>query len=81
MATEVKPKGASRLSRKNQLTVPVAVLQAAGLAAGDLLEVEATEAGRIVLRRWASRFDDVTGTLPDLERDVDLEAQRRQWDG
>lgn len=79
MTSEVKPGRSSRLSGKNQLTIPVAVLRAAGLQPGDLLEVETAEPGRIVLRRWTSRFADVTGTLPGLERDVDLDASRDRW--
>ncbi len=80
MMVEVKPSRSSRLSSKNQLTIPVSVLKTAGLRPGDLVEVESTEPGRIVLRRWESRFAAVTGTVPGLEDHVDLEAQRNQWD-
>ncbi|MGI8683113.1 MAG: AbrB/MazE/SpoVT family DNA-binding domain-containing protein [Mycobacteriales bacterium] len=79
MTAEVKRGRSSRLSGKNQLTIPVAALRAAGMHSGDLLEVESAEPGRIVLRRWKSRFDGVTGTLPGLERDADIEASRDQW--
>ena len=80
MTAEVKRGRSSRLSGKNQLTIPVAALRAAGLQAGDLLEVETAEPGRIVLRRWKSRFAEVTGTLPGLEHEVDLDASRDQWE-
>jgi bifunctional DNA-binding transcriptional regulator/antitoxin component of YhaV-PrlF toxin-antitoxin module len=39
------------LTRKNQATIPVAALRAAGLRAGDELRVEAAGSGRIILRR------------------------------
>jgi hypothetical protein len=61
-----KPAGSSRLSRKNQVTIPVAVLRTANIKPGDL-------------RRWQSRFADVVGTLPGFESDVDVEASRDQW--
>lgn len=77
MADEVKAVACTRLSSKNQVTVPVKVLREAGLAPGDVLEVEASEPGRIVLRRHVSRFDDVVGTIPGLE--IDIEADREAW--
>jgi bifunctional DNA-binding transcriptional regulator/antitoxin component of YhaV-PrlF toxin-antitoxin module len=74
-----KPAGSSRLSRKNQVTIPVAVLRTANIKPGDLLRVVPAAAGQIELRRWQSRFADVVGTLPGFESDVDVEASRDQW--
>ena len=79
--TEVRNRrrGVSRISAKNQTTIPVDALRAAGLHPGDELRIEAAGAGRIVLRR----IDDVvarhagalTGTFP---RDH-LRKLRSEW--
>jgi bifunctional DNA-binding transcriptional regulator/antitoxin component of YhaV-PrlF toxin-antitoxin module len=74
-----KPAGSSRISRKNQITIPAAVMRAASLAPGELLRVVRAEPGLIELRRWQSRFAPVIGTLPGFEADVDLEASRDDW--
>ena len=90
MATEVKagpagrsgtpkPPRSTRVSRKNQVTIPAAVLQASNVKPGDLLEVVSVGPGAIEFRRYRSRFADVVGTLPGFEDDVDVEASRDQW--
>jgi len=45
--------GRTRLSAKNQVTIPVADLRRAGLKPGDELQIEAAGPGRIVLTRVA----------------------------
>jgi len=80
MVKERKPVGTTRISRKNQVTIPVAALRGTGLTAGDLVEVVVVGPGRLELRRWRSRLASVLGTLPGLERDVDIEASRDGWE-
>ncbi|WP_433219055.1 AbrB/MazE/SpoVT family DNA-binding domain-containing protein [Microtetraspora malaysiensis] len=70
--------GPARISGKNQVTLPVAVLRSLGLHAGDPVDIE-EEDGRIVIRRHRSRFDDVVGTLPGFTEAVDVEAERDAW--
>jgi AbrB family looped-hinge helix DNA binding protein len=71
-----------RISAKNQVTIPVAVLKEAGLHAGDQVIVEALEDGELRVRRGAitfeSAFGALTGTYPSgyLER-LDAEDERR----
>jgi AbrB family looped-hinge helix DNA binding protein len=71
-----------RISTKNQVTIPVAALEEAGLHAGDQVIVEALEDGELRVRRGAHAFDDafgvLTGTYPPgyLER-LDAEDDRR----
>lgn len=72
----------SRISTKNQVTIPVAALEEAGLRAGDQVIVEALEDGELRVRRGAVGFDDafgaLTGTYPPgyLER-LDAEDEQR----
>ncbi len=71
-----------RISTKNQITIPVAALEEAGLHAGDQVIVEAFEDGELRVRREAVTFDDafgaLTGTYPPgyLER-LDAEDEQR----
>jgi len=69
----------TRISAKNQATLPVEVLRRAGLRAGDEVSVSADGAGRIVLepatravRRWA-------GTLTGAYQKSYLRNLRREW--
>lgn len=72
----------ARISTKNQVTIPVAALEEAGLHAGDQVLVEALEDGELRVRRGAVAFDSafgvLTGTYPPgyLER-LDAEDERR----
>jgi AbrB family looped-hinge helix DNA binding protein len=52
-----------RISTKNQVTIPVAVLEEAGLHAGDQVVVEALEEGELRIRRGAVRFESAFGAL------------------
>lgn len=71
-----------RISSKNQVTIPVAVLEEAGLHAGDQVIVEALEEGELRIRRgelsFERAFGALTGTYPPgyLER-LDREDDER----
>jgi bifunctional DNA-binding transcriptional regulator/antitoxin component of YhaV-PrlF toxin-antitoxin module len=72
--------GRSRISSKHQVTIPVAAFRTAGLAAGDLVRVEAEGAGRVVLTRVDDLVDQYSGSLRasgGLRRG--LEALRDEW--
>jgi bifunctional DNA-binding transcriptional regulator/antitoxin component of YhaV-PrlF toxin-antitoxin module len=72
--------GRSRISSKHQVTIPVAAFRTAGLAAGDLVRVEAEGAGRVVLTRVDDLVDQYSGSLTasgGLRRG--LEALRDEW--
>jgi AbrB family looped-hinge helix DNA binding protein len=75
-------KGMARISAKNQVTIPVAVLEEAGLRAGDHVVVEALEAGELRIRRgelgFERAFGVLTGTFPRdyLERLDQEDAER-----
>ena len=53
-----------RLSSKNQITVPVAVLLDAGIAPGDEIVIRAIGNGRIELERAADLTARFAGSLP-----------------
>jgi bifunctional DNA-binding transcriptional regulator/antitoxin component of YhaV-PrlF toxin-antitoxin module len=72
--------GRSRISSKHQVTIPVAAFRTAGLAAGDLVRVEAEGAGRVVLTRVDDLVDQYSGSLTasgGLRRGI--EALRDEW--
>jgi len=54
----------SRVSGKNQVTIPVRVLREAGLAAGDDVIVRATGSGRIEVERADDLIARFAGSLP-----------------
>jgi AbrB family looped-hinge helix DNA binding protein len=53
----------AKISAKNQVTIPVAVLEEAGLHAGDQVVVEALEEGELRIRRGALGFERAFGAL------------------
>jgi antitoxin component of MazEF toxin-antitoxin module len=75
-------KGMSRISAKNQITIPVAALQEVGLSAGEQVTVEPAGEGELRIRRATTSFQDafgaLTGTYPTgyLER-LDAEDEQR----
>ena len=72
----------SRLSSKNQLTVPVDILRSVGLKAGDEVEFALNDAGFIELRSYDKMraLDELAAKYGDLFADFDLEAERDSWD-
>jgi AbrB family looped-hinge helix DNA binding protein len=78
-------KGYTRLSSKNQVTIPVDVVMQAGLEPGDELRVEA-EDGRIVLKPARSLADRrleairlSKGALTEAYEPGYLEKLRDEW--
>ncbi|MDR0358966.1 MAG: AbrB/MazE/SpoVT family DNA-binding domain-containing protein [bacterium] len=77
---KVKGRRHTRLSRKHQVTIPVAVLRQARIQAGDDLEIVAAEDGRIVVTRAHDALDDFIGDLPGLSEATNLEKLRDEWE-
>lgn len=74
----------TRVSGKNQITLPVAALRAAHVKSGDVLRVEVVEEGvfRLVRERdpfWET-FHRLAGSAPGLSAAADLEALRDEWE-
>ena len=53
----------AKISAKNQVTIPVAALEEAGLHAGDQVVVEALEEGELRIRRGEFNFERAFGAL------------------
>lgn len=53
----------SRISAKNQVTIPVAALEEVGLRAGERVTIEPAGDGELRVRRTALRFEDAFGAL------------------
>lgn len=69
------------ISSKNQVTLPVDVLQAAGLRSGDDVVINATANGRIEIstpEAFVDRFAGVFGS--DVYPTGYLERLRAEWD-
>ncbi len=71
-----------KISTKNQVTIPVAALEEAGLRPGDEVVVEAEAEGELRVRLRGVRFDDAFGALtgtytPDYLERLDREDAER----
>lgn len=81
MTAEVKRRtpGHTRVSSKNQVTIPVAVMAAAQLTPGDELVVEVRD-GEVVLRRVAEPWRALVGTAPGYSAATNLQSLRDEWE-
>ena len=69
----------TRISSKNQITIPVEALREAGLRPGDRVEVTAADDGRVVLRRADNPFEAFAGALTGVYPPGHLEDLRGEW--
>jgi len=72
----------SRLSSKNQLTVPVDILRRVGLAAGDEVEFVVNGAGFIQIQVMGNTNPvlNLAGAFPGVFDEFDQERERAAWD-
>jgi bifunctional DNA-binding transcriptional regulator/antitoxin component of YhaV-PrlF toxin-antitoxin module len=71
----------SRLSSKNQVTIPVDVLREAGLTPGDEVHIRASGPGRVEVERVDSLVARWAGSLPAGTYPADhLERLRDEWE-
>lgn len=82
MTVEVK-QHRTKVSRKNQITLPVAALRAAGVGPGDRLRVEVVSDGvfRLVRERdpWWELFEEAAGSMPWVGTREQLDELRDEW--
>ena len=72
-------KGVSRISSKNQVTLPVDVLNLAELTRGDEVIIEADGPGRVVVRRAVRDPSKGIGVFHGLYPPGYLEDLRKDW--
>ena len=100
MATKVKAKKApkkstptrprrgratsSRISSKNQITIPVEVLREMSLKPGDRVEFHINKDNRLVITpvdsQWLKTLDEILGSMTDVYEGFDLQKEREEWD-
>ena len=73
-------KGFTRVSSKNQVTLPIDVLVAAGVRPGDSLMVEAKSTGEIVLRREVDPLQKYIGVFNGVYPPGYLDELRDEWE-
>jgi bifunctional DNA-binding transcriptional regulator/antitoxin component of YhaV-PrlF toxin-antitoxin module len=72
-------KAVPRISRKNQVTLPVESLAAAGLTAGDEVTIEADGPNTIVVRRAPKDLAAGLGVFDGLYEPGYLDRLREDW--
>jgi bifunctional DNA-binding transcriptional regulator/antitoxin component of YhaV-PrlF toxin-antitoxin module len=72
-------RGAATISSKNQVTIPVDALLAAGLATGDRVRAVVAGPGRIILERDANVVDQFSGALTGVYPTGYLDELRGEW--
>lgn len=81
MAVKVKRRrGVSRVSAKNQITIPVDALAEAHVRPGDRLLVRADGHGRLVLTAVTDPLEELIGSAPGMAAETDLQALRDEWE-
>lgn len=88
MAAPVKqddqPVRTTKVSSKNQVTLPVAALRAAHVKSGDVLRVEVIADGVFQLVRHRDPrmelLDELIGSAPGLSAATNLEELRDEWE-
>lgn len=74
-------RGYTRVSNKNQVTLPAAALPAAHLGPGDELRVDVDGDGALRLARAIDPIDELIGSAPGLSAATALESLRYEWRG
>lgn len=84
MTAEVKREPTTKVSRKNQITLPVAALREAGVEPGDVLRVEVVSDGVFRLIRekdpWWELFERTAGAGLGVTTREELEEMRDEWE-
>jgi bifunctional DNA-binding transcriptional regulator/antitoxin component of YhaV-PrlF toxin-antitoxin module len=82
MQREVKVRrrrGTTRISSKNQVTLPTDALDRAGVRAGERMRAEVRAPGEITLVRLTDPIDEFAGALTGAYPDGYLDQLRREW--
>jgi len=77
---KVRLRGATRISTKHQITIPVDALREAGLEVGERVIARADGPGRVVLEREIDVIGEFAGALTGTYAAGELEGLRSEWD-
>lgn len=69
----------ARVSSKNQVTLPVQAMRAAGLRPGDEIAVRPVGSGEILLAARGTRIQRHAGIATGIYRDGELDRLRNEW--
>jgi len=72
-------RGYTRVSAKNQVTLPIEALQLAGIRVGDTLRAEVRGPGEVVLTRDVGPLTRFGGALTGVYPAGDLNELRDEW--
>jgi bifunctional DNA-binding transcriptional regulator/antitoxin component of YhaV-PrlF toxin-antitoxin module len=78
--TRRRRNGHSTVSAKNQVTLPVSALAAAGLKPGDEVRIVADGPGRVTLTREEDAWAKWSGFLTGVYEPGYLETLRQEWE-
>ena len=74
----------SRISSKNQITIPVEVLREMSLKPGDQVEFHINKDNRLVVTpidtEWLKTLDEVLGSMTGMWDGFDIRKEREEWD-
>ena len=75
----------SRISSKNQITIPIEVLREVNLKPGDQVEFMIDKEERVVLSpladaEWKKSLRRLAGSMPGLSKAFDYKKERAEWD-
>lgn len=72
-------RGATRISSKNQITIPASALRGAGLEIGERVVAHADGPGRVVLEREHDVLAEFAGTMTGAYTNNELDKLRDEW--
>ena len=75
----------SRISSKNQVTIPVEILREVNMKSGDTVKFINNGEGQITLikheePKWKSAMRELIGTEPGFKERYDYKKEREEWD-
>lgn len=77
---KARRRGTSRVSSKNQVTIPTDALRAAGIEVGERLVAHADGPGRVVFEREVDVLAEFSGVLTGAFAPDELAGLRNEWD-
>ena len=75
----------SRISAKNQVTIPVEILREVNMKSGDTVKFISNGEGQIALikheePKWKIAMRELIGSEPGLGKRYDYKKEREEWD-